>query len=93
MVENVYLWSEDSDTKIYGEFELKKLKIPFEGQIDMQPELTYHLKEIWAQWMGVEVGDKRIVSQVDEQHMEGGEDDDFAIDKIGLMNLENMMEG
>ena len=93
MVENIYLLSEDNDTKIYREFELKKLKIPFEGQIDMQPKQTYHLKEIRAQWMAVEVGYKRMVSQVDEQHMDGGEDDDFAIDEVGLMNLENMMEG
>ena len=93
MVENVHLLSEDNDTKIYGEFELKKLKIPFEGQIDMQPELPYHLKKIRAQWTAVEVCDKGMVSQVDEQHMEGGEDDDFAIDEVGLMNLENMMEG
>ena len=42
--------------------------------------------------MAVEVGDKRMVNQIDEQHMDGGKDDDFAIDKVGLMNLEDMME-
>ena len=35
LTENVYLLSEDCDTKNYGEFALKKLKIPFEGQIDI----------------------------------------------------------
>ena len=42
--------------------------------------------------MAVEVGDKKMISQVDEQHTDGEEDDDFAIDEVGLMNLENMME-
>ena len=46
--------------------------------------------------MVAEVGDKRIVSQVDELHLEETVDNDYAmdaLDDIGIMNLENMMEG
>ena len=46
--------------------------------------------------MAVEVGDKRVVSQVDELRLEETDDNDFAmdaLDEVGIMNLENMMEG
>ena len=46
--------------------------------------------------MTVEVGDKRVVSQVDEPRLEETDDNNFsidAIDEVGIMNLENMMEG
>ena len=33
--ENVYLLAEDSEIRIYGEFDLKRPKIPFEGQVDL----------------------------------------------------------
>ena len=90
-IENAYLLGEDSDIKLYGEFELKRLKILFEWQIDLQPELREHLKEIRARCLGVEIGDKRVTSKLDQQHM-GGSDDEFAIDEVGILNLQNMME-
>ena len=65
VTENVYLLNEDCNTKIYDEFELKKLKI------DMQPEITHHLKEIKAQWIAAEVGDKKAISQVDNLQWRG----------------------
>ena len=46
--------------------------------------------------MAVEVGDKRVVSQIDKLRLEETDDNDFAIDaidEVGIMNLENMMEG
>ena len=46
--------------------------------------------------MVAEVGEKRTVSQVDELHLEETDNNDYAIDaidEIGIMNLENMMDG
>ena len=46
--------------------------------------------------MAVKVGDKRVVSQIDKFRMEETHDNDFtlnALDEVGIMNLENMMEG
>ena len=46
--------------------------------------------------MVAEVGDKRIVSHIDELHLEEIDDNDYAIDamdEVGIMNLENMMDG
>ena len=57
----------------------------------MQLEITQHLREVRAQWMTIEVGDKRV-SQVEEHLMEEVVDDDFALDEVRIMNLENMME-
>ena len=62
----------------------------------MQPEITQHIWEIRAQRMAVKVGDKRVVSQIDKFRMEETHDNDFtlnALDEVGIMNLENMMEG
>ena len=95
LTNNVYFLEEDNETKIYGELGLKRLNIPFKGQIDLQPNITQHLREIRAQWMVAEVGDKRIVSQVDELHLEETADNDYAMDALdddGIMNLGNMME-
>ena len=58
--------------------------------------MTQHFREIRAQWMVAEVGDKRIVSQIDELHLEETADNDYAmdaLDDVGIMNLGNMMEG
>ena len=44
----------------------------------------------------VEVRDKRIVSQIDKLHWEETTDNDYtkdALDEVGIVNLENMMEG
>ena len=46
--------------------------------------------------MVAEVGDKRIVSQIDELHLEETTNNDYAmdaLDEVRIMNLENMMEG
>ena len=57
----------------------------------MQPEITQYLREVRAQWMTVEVGDKRVISQIEKHRMEEA-DDDFALNEVEIMNLENMME-
>ena len=45
--------------------------------------------------MVAEVGDKRIVNQIDKLHLEETADNNYAmdaLDEVRIMNLENMME-
>ena len=50
-----------------------------------------HWREVRAQWIGIEVGDKRNSNQLDHQQM-ADTNDDLPIDEVGILNLENMMD-
>ena len=41
--------------------------------------------------MGVEIENERVTNELDHPYM-GGTDDEFTINEVGILNLENMME-
>ena len=89
--ENLYLLEEDTDLKIFEGFHLSRLSIPFVGRLDLKPAITEHLRETRAQWLAITIGDVQMVNQTYHQRIDDT-DDDFAIDEVGLLNLESAME-
>ena len=52
--------------------------------------LVEHSKQIRAYWCGTDIGDNRITTQGTEETRDDVID---ALDDIGIMNLENALEG
>ena len=60
------------------------------GTLILDINLVEHYKQIRAHWCATDVGINRITTQdTKETH----DDDINALDDIGIMNLENAMEG
>ena len=60
------------------------------GALISNPSLDEHYKQIRLHWCGTDIGDNRIATQATaESHNDMIE----ALDDIGIMNLENSMEG
>ena len=76
--------------KIFTTYELKHFQIPMKGALLSNPSFVEHYKQIMAHWCGTDIGDNRIATQAPK---EGHDDMIEALDDIGIMNLENAMEG
>ena len=85
-----WLIAEEKNLKIFTTYELKHFQIPMKGILISNPSLVEHYKQIRAHWCGQDIGDNRIATQAPD-----GNNDDMieALDDIGIMNLENAMEG
>ena len=85
-----WLIAEELNMKIFTTYELKHFQIPMKCALISNPSLVEHYKQIMAHWCGTDIGDNRIATQAPE---EGHDDMIEALDDIGIMNLENAMEG
>ena len=85
-----WLIAEELNMKIFTNYELKHFQIPMKSALISNPSLVEHYKQIRAHWCGTDIGDNRIATQATE---ESHDDMIDAMDDIGIMNLENSMEG
>ena len=77
--------------KIFTAYELKYFQIPMRGVLVSNVELVEHYKQLRAHWCANEIGDNHInrAQETAEAYDEMLE----ALDDIGIMNMENAMEG
>lgn len=86
-----WLIAEEVNLEIFTTYELKHFQIPMRGTLISNMDLVEHYKQIRAHWCTNDVEDNRITMT---QEMSEAHDDMLeALDDIGIMNLENTMEG
>ena len=88
MYNSCTILAEELNLRIYGTYELKHLHIPIKGRCFTDVNIVEHYKQIKVIWSKIEVGDHGI--QIKEEDLMGKED--FALDDISILNIENSMD-
>ena len=82
--------AEELNLKFYGTYDLKYLRVPIRGTCYSDVNLVEHYRQTRAAWHMVEVGDTRVHSEGEGFPLS---DEEIAMDDIGILNLENALEG
>ena len=84
------LLAEELNLKIYGTYDLKYLRIPIRGTCYSDANLVEHYRQTRAAWHMIEVSVTRVHSEGEGFPLS---DEEIAMDDIGILNLENALEG